>query len=163
MSIKYILLALSSVIFIGCTSGRAVLPDEGPTTKEVYDQHIGGGGSEINNTFKRDKKGKLIVSGSTDVSDQKSSANMPWTAVQGERIMPLDTGRSSLVANELDSIKRDFRKVQNPEIVGYVYPHISNNEHPVPGYFTAFNLYTADHYATSNEVGEMATVRFLKP
>ena len=45
---------------------------------------------------------------------------------------------------------RDFRSVPNPEILGYVYPHLSGDL-PVPGYYTVFRLRPRDHYA---ELGE---------
>ena len=45
---------------------------------------------------------------------------------------------------------RDFQPVPNPEILGYVYPHLSGDL-PVPGYYTVFRLRTRDHYA---ELGE---------
>lgn len=45
---------------------------------------------------------------------------------------------------------RDFQPVPNPEILGYVYPHLSGDL-PVPGYYTVFRLRARDHYA---ELGE---------
>lgn len=37
----------------------------------------------------------------------------------------------------LDDLQRDFQRVPNPEILGYVYPHRAEGM-PVPGYYTAF-------------------------
>lgn len=45
---------------------------------------------------------------------------------------------------------RNFQPVPNPEILGYVYPHLSGDL-PVPGYYTVFRLRARDHYA---ELGE---------
>ncbi len=46
-----------------------------------------------------------------------------------------------------------FHKVLNPELKMYVYPHLAGkDELPVPGYYTAFNAYTQDHYVLSNEL-----------
>jgi conjugative transfer region lipoprotein (TIGR03751 family) len=45
-----------------------------------------------------------------------------------------------------------FQKLPNPELKMYVYPHLAgNDEVPIPGYYTAFNAYTQDHYALANE------------
>ncbi|GBU09007.1 hypothetical protein AwWohl_01450 [Gammaproteobacteria bacterium] len=162
-----------SLILSGCSSNKkAILPDEGPITKAVYDNHMAGGGTDSSNTFVRDKKGNFIQNDNANASiassgdkNVKSSSwkGSPWTSVQGERIMPLNSGKSTLAAREMDALKRDFRKIQNPEIIGYIYPHLSNQEHPVPGYFTAFTLYTRDHYAQSGDEGKMETVRRLTP
>jgi conjugative transfer region lipoprotein (TIGR03751 family) len=47
----------------------------------------------------------------------------------------------------------DFHKLANPELKMYVYPHLAGkDEVPVPGYYTAFNAYTQDHYALLNEI-----------
>lgn len=46
-----------------------------------------------------------------------------------------------------------FHKVPNPELKMYVYPHLAGkDELPVPGYYTAFNAYTQDHYVLPNEL-----------
>ena len=45
---------------------------------------------------------------------------------------------------------RDFQPVPNPEILGYVYPHLSGDL-PVPGYYTVFRLRPSDHYAQPGE------------
>ncbi len=45
-----------------------------------------------------------------------------------------------------------FHKLPNPELKMYVFPHLAGkDEIPVPGYYTAFNAYTQDHYALPNE------------
>lgn len=166
---QFLLLGLAAIsVLSSCSSNRSVLPDEGPTTMEVYDQHMAGGGSQINNTFKRDRKGNLIRP-TQDANQEGNSTSpntfggSPWTSAKGDRIMPLNIGRSALAAREMDALQRDFRRIQNPEVIGYVYPHLSNNEHPVPGYFTSFNLYTTDHYAQSGDEGQMQTIRRLTP
>lgn len=51
----------------------------------------------------------------------------------------------------VNELKRDFHQVPNPEITAYVFPHISDGELPVPGYFTLFRLYERDHYALEQE------------
>lgn len=46
-----------------------------------------------------------------------------------------------------------FHKAPNPELKMYVFPHLAGkDEVPIPGYYTAFNAYTQDHYALPNEL-----------
>ena len=52
-------------------------------------------------------------------------------------------------ANE---INLKFPRLPNPELVLYVFPHLSPKGRPVPGYSTAFMLYEKDEYALPGEV-----------
>lgn len=69
----------------------------------------------------------------------------------GETIAPFYRGSSRYTNTHIDELHRDFQRVPNPEIIGYVYPHLNHNDMPVPGYFTAFLLYSRSHYALSAE------------
>lgn len=56
---------------------------------------------------------------------------------------------SITLANMTDNT---FHKLPNPELKMYVYPHLAGTEEvPIPGYYTAFNAYTRDHYALPSE------------
>lgn len=50
----------------------------------------------------------------------------------------------------LTELQQAFQQVPNPEILGYVYPHLSGNL-PVPGYYTVFPLRDGSHYAQAGE------------
>lgn len=40
-----------------------------------------------------------------------------------------------------------FHKIPNPELRMYIYPHLAGNDQiPVPGYTTEFNIYGRDYY-----------------
>ena len=55
-------------------------------------------------------------------------------------------------ALSLNAAGNTFHKVFNPELKMYVYPHLAGKDQvPVPGYYTAFNAYTQDHYLLPNE------------
>jgi conjugative transfer region lipoprotein (TIGR03751 family) len=44
--------------------------------------------------------------------------------------------------------RKDFKKLLNPELKMYVYPHFAGQSQvPVPGYFTGFDAYERDYYA----------------
>ncbi len=69
----------------------------------------------------------------------------------GEALMPTYQSQSTYTNKHIRELQRDFKRVPNPEIIGYVYPHISDNRMPVPGYFTTFPLYERSHFALSSE------------
>jgi conjugative transfer region lipoprotein (TIGR03751 family) len=49
-------------------------------------------------------------------------------------------------------VSQEFRKIANPELRMYVFPHFAlRDEIPIPGYFTVFNAYERDHYALTNK------------
>ena len=123
------LLALFATSLAACSvtqpSSDKLLPDSGPTTAEL-------------------------------ISGQKSRVSAYFgNGVQADYLgMPLTEGyapNSAYSLAHVNELRRDFRKVPNPEIVAYVFPHISDGELPVPGYFTMFHLYERDHYALEQE------------
>ena len=123
------LLALFAASLAACSvtqpSSDKLLPDAGPTTPEL-------------------------------ISGQKSRVSAYFgNGVQADYLgMPLTEGyapNSAYSLAHVNELRRDFRKVPNPEIVAYVFPHISDGELPVPGYFTMFHLYERDHYALEQE------------
>ena len=123
------LLALFAASLAACSvtqpSSDKLLPDAGPTTAEL----ISGQNSRVSAYF--------------------------GNGVQADYLgMPLTEGyapNSAYSLAHVNELRRDFRKVPNPEIVAYVFPHISDGELPVPGYFTMFHLYERDHYALEQE------------
>ena len=123
------LLALFAASLAACSvtqpSSDKLLPDAGPSTAEL-------------------------------ISGQKSRVSAYFgNGVQADYLgMPLTEGyapNSAYSLAHVNELRRDFRKVPNPEIVAYVFPHISDGELPVPGYFTMFHLYERDHYALEQE------------
>ena len=52
-------------------------------------------------------------------------------------------------AREIDPL---FPVLPNPQLVLYVFPHLSAEGAPVPGYTTAFPMYPVDQYALPGEV-----------
>lgn len=127
MKASMIIICLSAMLLSACSSSpkeKQLLPDSGLTTAEII---AGGqsGGDYYGTGIKADYLGTPLV-----------SAYAP---------------NSSYSLAHVNELRRDFHQVPNPEIVGYVYPHIVNNQLPVPGYFTVFRLYNRDHYALATE------------
>ena len=121
-------LALISLVLAGCASTKeAVLPQDGPSMKAIYEAHI-----------------------------DEMSARDPLTIRQELGDRPILTGEAALygytrdAANEIDAI---FPRLPNPTLVMYVFPHLAGEESvPVPGYATAFPMYERTEYALPGEV-----------
>ena len=121
-------LALISLVLAGCASTKeAVLPQDGPSMKAIYEAHI-----------------------------HEMSARDPLSIRQELGDRPILTGDSALhgytrdAANEINAI---FPRLPNPTLVMYVFPHLAGEESvPVPGYATAFPMYERTEYVLPGEV-----------
>ncbi len=77
------------------------------------------------------------------------------TNVQPRMFRTLRNDRADLAAytrsaaNEIDLI---FPVLPNPEIVLYIYPHLSPKNRPIPGYSTVLRMYEKDEYAMPGEI-----------
>ena len=58
------------------------------------------------------------------------------------RPLPAQPGMGSPFMAEVDrQLRRDFREFPNPRLILYVYPHLTADGIPVPGYATWFNVF----------------------
>ncbi|MCU7870804.1 MAG: TIGR03751 family conjugal transfer lipoprotein [Candidatus Thiodiazotropha sp. (ex Lucinoma borealis)] len=122
------ILGLISLVLSGCASTKdAVLPQDSPSMKGIYEGHI----EEMNARDPQVARGEL-----------------------GNR--PILTGDAALQGytreafNEIDVL---FPRLPNPTLVMYVFPHLAGEAHaPVPGYATAFPMYEQVEYALPGEV-----------
>ena len=121
-------LSLTSLLLSSCASTKdAVLPQDGPSMKAIYEQHIEEMGA----------RDPLVV--------REALGNRP--VVDGEGALH---GYTREAYNEIDTI---FPRVPNPSLVMYVFPHLAGNEQvPVPGYVTTFPMYERVEYALPGEV-----------
>lgn len=117
---------ISFLVMTGCASDKVqMLPDSGPTTKAVYDQHVAGSNRQQNGIHE----------------------NAAWHATLQQVRPESDWSRSA--RQNLDT---DFQRIPNPELTGYVFPHLTRQGYPVPGYMTRFPLYEQNAYALPGEV-----------
>ena len=117
------------LLLAACSSGPTLLPDEGPTTKEIWQgnyRESGDSGSRI-----ADGGYPVVGSRMTEVGSQ--------------------TAMSSVTGSHFDELNQDFKEVPNPKILGYVYAHYNSTGMAVPGYFTSFRLYRVNHNALMSE------------
>lgn len=126
MRIIAVLIVLSiSFLTVGCSSH--VVPQDGPTMEQTYD------------SMPKQSKDEIAL---MEISKPVASHPIDYASVRDNRVSHTQMTREH----------HGFRKVPNPELAMYIYPHLSGkDEVPIPGYYTAFNAYTQDHYAMSNE------------
>lgn len=110
----------------GCyTSKDKMFPNDGKTMMEIFN----GSGTASSNQQLLDARSTLRRSSSLPHELQE-----PYT-------------RTAI--NEINS---QFQRLPNPDLVMYVYPHLSGAEQvPVPGYSTVFPLYSKVQYALPGE------------
>ena len=121
-------LSLISLVLAGCASTKeAVLPQDGPSMKTIYDGHI-----------------------------HAMNARNPQVIRHELGNRGLNTGEAALQGytrdafNEIDVL---FPRLPNPTLVMYVFPHLAGQMRaPVPGYTTAFPMYEQVEYALPGEV-----------
>ena len=121
-------LSLISQVLAGCASTKeAVLPQDGPSMKAIYEGHV----QEMNARDPQLLRGEL-----------------------GNR--PIMTGDAALQGYTRDAFKEIdvlFPRLPNPTLVMYVFPHLAGEtQAPVPGYATAFPMYEQVEYALPGEV-----------
>ena len=69
--------------------------------------------------------------------------------ISRELHVPAHSGVSSS-SSQIEDLNRDFQRVINPDIIGFVYAHRAGDT-PVPGYTTIFKLYDKEHYALNHD------------
>lgn len=121
-------LGLISLVLSGCASTKdAVLPQDGPPMKAIYEQHIQQLGARDPLALRHALGNRPIVDGDGSLYGYTREAH-----------------------NEIDTT---FPRLTNPSLVMYVFPHLAGDEQvPVPGYVTTFPMYERVEYALPGEV-----------
>lgn len=145
---KFSLLSLISIFLLSGLSGctRTIqIPRDGDTTKQVYDQHVSGGYSGIDNDSSDAKDVDQADVPDNVVDRLKDEAE----AIERQNIRLFIDEYTRTEQNSLDNL---FRTLPNPRLTTYVYPHLTENSMPVPGYTTVYSLYEKDEIAMPGEV-----------
>ena len=108
------------------TSKEDVFPQDRPDMATIYDQHQRSAGMARDPSLQRQGLKRPIARGTADLHDFTQQA-----------------------ANEIEQV---FPLLPNPQMVMFVFPHLSAEGAPVPGYSTAFPMYAVDQYAMPGEV-----------
>ena len=117
-----------SAALVGCAGTKeAVLPQDGPSMKAIYDAHVEALGAADPLAVRRALNGRPVGDGAIDLAGYARTAH-----------------------TELET---RFSRLPNPTLVMYVFPHLAGTERvPVPGYATTFPLYERVEYALPGEV-----------
>lgn len=133
MSLNWIKSALMSALLVlsGCaTDPEKLLPHGDATMLDIWNQQAAGSG---------DEPGRRLL-------DARQTLRPP---LQSPVPVIDQTGYTRTVQSE---IYRQFQRLPNPDLVLYVFPHLSGSESvPVPGYSTVFPLYQRVQYALPGE------------
>ncbi|EOI1352831.1 TIGR03751 family conjugal transfer lipoprotein [Citrobacter amalonaticus] len=78
---------------------------------------------------------------------QQSSGNAALLDARAQLRRPPD---GPVAQPEADTIRSQFPRLPNPDMVLYVFPHLNGNT-PIPGYSTVFPFYTRPQYALPGE------------
>jgi conjugative transfer region lipoprotein (TIGR03751 family) len=119
----WISLALALASLLGCAGGtkEEILPQDGPTMKEVYDGHFRG-------------------------AAPATPAGPPIGRRAGA-----DPGLEGYSRDAHNEIESQFPRLPNPDLVMYVFPHLSEQGYPVPGYSTVLPMFERVEYALPGE------------
>ncbi len=118
---------LISLLLTGCAGSKeTILPQDGPTMREIYDAHV------------------HINQGDAPRHGQRA------TPLRPPRHHVDDLGPAARV--DYQDLKTRFMRVPNPTLMMYIYPHLAGiHRVPVPGYYTVFPLYERPEYALPGE------------
>lgn len=122
---------LSALLLGGCaTSPDKLLPHGDATMLDIWTQQTIGSGDVA----------------SRRLLDARQTLRRPLQS-------PIPTlDQSGYTRTATNEIYRQFQRLPNPDLVMYVFPHLSGSEAvPVPGYSTVFPLYQRVHYALPGE------------
>ncbi len=137
LSLSFLVLAMLNSVGCHSVSGN-VIPQGGPPMETIYDSM----GTATSASHK--------VANSTEQNEEMQS-ELDIKAIRRQNsLKATDTYFSKTPA--VNSVNTVFHKLPNPELKLYVYPHLAgSDELPIPGYYTAFNVYEKTHYALPNE------------
>ena len=129
--------ALCAVMVLGgcATSKDELLPHGEHTMLDVWNQETGGsaGGGQA----------------ARQLLDARQGLRRPLTEADVQAAPAAAAAYTRTAANE---IYRQFRRLPNPDLVMYVFPHLAGTDPvPVPGYTTVFPLYQRVQYAMPGE------------
>ncbi|QTP61135.1 TIGR03751 family conjugal transfer lipoprotein [Billgrantia antri] len=124
------LAALMTILLVaGCATSQEELMPVGDTTMMEIWQHQAGHST-----------------GERRLLDVRSELRRP---LDSPELVSVQLRYSRDASNEIYS---QFRRLPNPDLVMYVFPHLAGTEQvPVPGYSTVFPLYQRTQYAMPGE------------
>ncbi|MBB6366702.1 conjugative transfer region lipoprotein (TIGR03751 family) [Xanthomonas sacchari] len=135
------LLVTIALLLPGCATHKDDLLSHGDRTmRDIWDQETGGTGAPA---------AQVGGAAARQLLDARQVLRRPLTATDVQAIPVENAAYSRTAQNE---IYRQFRRLPNPDLVMYVFPHLAGTDPvPVPGYSTVFPLYQRVQYAMPGE------------
>ena len=137
MKMKLFFTLLATITLVtGCsTSQEKLLPPGDKTMAQVWAENTGG--YVGNNTF---------IGNSTLKARNQISSNTNNATHQLQRNLDNNSAFTRSAENETKNL---FPRLPNPDLVMYVFPHLTDTAEPVPvpGYTTVFPFYARVQYA----------------
>ena len=127
---------LAVMMLGGCaTSKDQLLPHGDSTMLDVWQQEAGGSG--------------VGGQAARQLLDARQSLRRPQTEADVQATPAANAAYTRTASTE---IYRQFRRLPNPDLVMYVFPHLAGTDPvPVPGYSTVFPLCQRVQYAMPGE------------
>ncbi|MGK4441448.1 TIGR03751 family conjugal transfer lipoprotein [Yersinia proxima] len=127
--LKILAIAFTAVLLSGCSSSKEKLLPAGDSTMLDLWQHK--------------------ATSQRTVTEARSTLKRQLTKQNDEANPLINDGYSRTTKNEIQQL---FPRLPNPDMVIYIYPHISGSESvPVPGYSSVFPFYSRVQYALPGE------------
>ena len=136
ISTRAIVSALAILALAGCTTNKEKLLTHGSATMlDVWADTTSSPAS--------------ASSTQRQLLDARATLRRPLSDAEGAENRDRHLSYTRNAENEID---RQFQRLPNPDLVMYVFPHLSGTEAvPIPGYSTVFPLYPRVHYAMPGE------------
>jgi conjugative transfer region lipoprotein (TIGR03751 family) len=143
-------ISLAATALSGCLSTKEdLLPQDGPTMQEVYTAHFQAPPRWEAPDPGLDRRG---AEDGPELTPSRRVTGETLGAVPASRSGDGDglrlTGYTREAATEIDA---HFPRLPNPDLVMYVFPHLSADAYPVPGYATVVPMYERVEYALPGE------------
>lgn len=122
---------VAATVLASCTTNKEKLLPHGQTTMlDIWQRETGR-------------------SGQRQLLDARQALRRPLTVPDSQA---LETEGKTYTRAASNEIYAQFKRLPNPDLVMYVFPHLGGSEHvPVPGYSTVFPLYEHVQYALPGE------------
>jgi hypothetical protein len=133
----------------GCISTKEdLLPQDGPTMQEVYAAHFQALPQREAPDAGLGRRG--AEEGPEPTPGRRGTGDGPAVS-SGRRGTGGDLRLASYTREAATEIDAHFPRLPNPDLVMYVFPHLSAEGYPVPGYATVVPMYERVEYALPGE------------
>jgi len=131
-----LLVTAFSITITGCSTNKEkLLPHGNESMMDVWERGTG-------NSASGGRQAQQLM-------DARQTLRRPLTAQDHQNLAADQMSYTRNAQNEVDS---QFKRLPNPDLVMYVFPHLAGTDPvPVPGYTTVFPLYQRVQYAMPGE------------